>query len=68
MRVSVGGDFQMDGYHGDRDEVVFHFAPTRAHSVVVDVLDGFAGTLISDGCEAYKQCAANSDKVCHAAC
>ncbi len=54
--------------YGDRDEVVFHFAPTRAYSVVVDVLGGFAGTLITDGYEAYKQYAAKSDKVCHAAC
>ncbi len=54
--------------YGDQDEVVFHFAPTRAHSVVHEMLDGVAGTLITDGYDAYKQYAAKSSKVCHAAC
>lgn len=53
---------------GDQDEVAFHFAPTRAHSVVFELLDGYAGTLVTDGYEAYKQFAAKNAEVCHAAC
>ncbi len=53
---------------GDKDEVAFHFAPTRSHSVVFELLGGYAGTLITDGYEAYKQFAAKSADVCHAAC
>jgi len=54
--------------YGDQDEVAFHFAPTRSHSVVHEMLDGYVGTLISDGYDAYKQYAAKSSQVCHAAC
>jgi len=54
--------------YGDQDEVAFHFAPTRSHSVVFEMLEGYAGTLITDGYEAYRKFAAKSDKVCHAAC
>jgi len=53
---------------GDQDEVAFHFAPTRSHSVVFELLDGYAGTLVTDGYEAYKQFAAKNAEVCHAAC
>ncbi len=53
---------------GDQNEVAFHFAPTRSHSVVFELLDGYAGTLVTDGYEAYKQFAAKNDDVCHAAC
>ena len=53
---------------GDQDEVAFHFAPTRSHSVVFEMLDGYAGTLVTDGYEAYKQFAAKNTEVCHAAC
>lgn len=54
--------------YGDRDEVSFHFATTRSHSVVDELLDGYAGTLLSDGYDAYSKFAARSDEVCHAAC
>ncbi len=54
--------------YGDQDEVAFHFAPTRSHSVVFEMLNGYAGTLITDGYEAYRKFAAKSGKVCHAAC
>jgi len=54
--------------YGDRDEVSFHFAPTRSHTVVFELLDGFAGTLVSDGYEAYEKFASQSAEVCHAAC
>jgi len=53
---------------GDQNEVAFHFAPTRSHSVVFELLGGYAGTLVTDGYEAYRQYAAKSADVCHAAC
>lgn len=53
---------------GDQNEVAFHFAPTRSHSVVFELLDGYAGTLVTDGYEAYKKFASKSADVCHAAC
>jgi transposase len=53
---------------GDQNEVAFHFSPTRSHSVVFEVLDGYAGTLITDGYEAYKNYAKKFSDVCHAAC
>ncbi len=43
---------------GDRDEVVFHFAPSRAHHHVERFLGDFEGTLVSDGCGAYEAWAA----------
>ncbi len=54
--------------YGDHDEVAFHFAPTRAHKVVGEVLDKFKGTLISDGYDAYDKFAARTTDVRHAAC
>ncbi len=43
---------------GDRDEVVFHFAPSRAHHHVERFLGDFEGTLVSDGYGAYEAYAA----------
>ena len=54
--------------YGDRDEVAFHFAPTRAHKVVDELLSGFSGTLVSDGYDAYEKFAARNTDVRHAAC
>ena len=54
--------------YGDGDEVVFHFAPTRAHKVVDDLLAGFSGTLVTDGYDAYEKFAARNGDVRHAAC
>ena len=39
--------------YGDRDEVAFPFAPTRAHRYVEEFLGGFQGTLLTDGSDAY---------------
>ena len=39
---------------GDRDEVVFPFAPSRAHHHVERFLGDFEGTLVSDGYGAYE--------------
>lgn len=54
--------------YGDKDEVTFHFAATRSHSVVLELLDGYTGTLLTDGYEAYEAFVSRSDDVCHAAC
>ena len=54
--------------YGDRDEVVFPFAPTRAHTVVGELLKGFTGTLLSDGYKAYENYAALMDNIVHAQC
>jgi transposase len=54
--------------YGDKDEVCFHFAPTRSHAVVPDLLAGFRGTLLSDGYGAYEKYASKSATVRHAAC
>lgn len=54
--------------YGDQDEVAFHFAPTRAHAVVTQLLGGYTGTLVTDGYEAYEKFAARNQDVRHAAC
>ncbi len=67
-----GGGKMNTGYFwplfGDQNEVAFHFAPTRSHSVVFELLDRYAGTLVTDGYEAYRKFASKSADVCHAAC
>ena len=40
--------------YGDQDEIVFHYAPTRQHRHVETFLNGFKGTLLSDGYAAYE--------------
>ena len=54
--------------YGDGDEVCFHFAPTRSHSVVPSLLRDFSGTLVTDGYEAYAKYASQRSAVRHAAC
>lgn len=54
--------------YGDRDEVAFPYAPTRAHAHVEQLLAGFAGTLVSDGYEAYARFAERQDAIVHALC
>ena len=54
--------------YGDRHEVCFHFAPTRAHSVVTSLLADFQGTLLSDGYDAYTSYVSQSSGVRHASC
>ena len=39
--------------YGDSDEVVFHYAPSRAHHHVHAFLGNFRGTLLSDGYDGY---------------
>ena len=54
--------------YGEDEEIVFHYAPSRAHSHVQTFLGTFQGTLLSDGYEAYAAYARNNDGVTHAEC
>ena len=54
--------------YGDADEMVFHYAPSRAHSHVQAFLGDFNGTLLSDGYDAYAAYARQKDTVVHAQC
>ena len=54
---------------GDRNEIVFHYAPSRAHGHVHEFLGDFEGTLLSDGYQAYQAYAlARGEAVTRAAC
>ena len=55
--------------YGDADEVVFHYAPSRAHRHVHAFLGEYCGTLLSDGYEAYAAYATQRPgEVIHALC
>ena len=54
--------------YGERDEIVFRYAPDRAHRHVKDWLGDFRGTLLSDGYDAYAAYARNQPGVTHAQC
>lgn len=54
--------------YGDADEMVFRYAPSRAHSHVQTFLGDYSGTLLSDGYEAYAAYARGKDSVTHAQC
>jgi transposase len=54
--------------YGDADEMVFHYATSRAHEHVQAFLGDFNGTLLSDGYEAYATYARQQASVIHAQC
>jgi hypothetical protein len=54
--------------YGERDEVVFHYAPSREQRHVETFLAGFNGTLLTDGYAAYTAYAAKKDGLTHANC
>lgn len=54
--------------YGDRAEIVFPFAPTRAASFVTETLHGFGGVLLTDGYVAYERYAEQVNSVVHAQC
>jgi transposase len=55
--------------YGDKDEIVFTYANTRARSHIEKVLAvHFQGTLLSDGYVAYARYTADRDDVVHAQC
>ena len=53
--------------YGEADEIVFHYAPSRAHKHVEAFLGDFQGTLLSDGYAAYAAYAKRRD-IAHAQC
>jgi hypothetical protein len=54
--------------YGDRDEVIFPYASSRAHQHVEAFLGAFEGTLLTDGYGAYPAYAERRAKVEHALC
>ena len=50
--------------YGDADEVVFHYAPSRAHRHVHAFLGEYCGTLLSDGYDGYSAYAKRSPWFC----
>jgi len=54
--------------YGEEDEIVFHYAPSRAHGHVQAILGAFHGTLLSDGYEAYTAYAKHNEGVTQAGC
>jgi transposase len=54
--------------YGDRREVVFPFSESRSGKFVHELLDGYAGVLVSDGYVAYERYAAQVNDVVHAQC
>lgn len=54
--------------HGDRNEVVFPFATTRAAKVVQETLREYAGVLLTDGYEVYERYAASINGMVRAQC
>lgn len=54
--------------YGEDDEIVFHYAPSRAHHHVQTFLGAFSATLLSDGYEAYAAYARHNAQVTHASC
>jgi transposase len=54
--------------YGDRNEVAFPYASSRAHKHVEEILGEFEGTLLSDGFAGYERYAEQRDAVVHAQC
>lgn len=54
--------------YGHLDEVAFHFAKTRSHTVLDEVLKNYAGTAITDGYGAYERFGKKLDRIQRAQC
>lgn len=54
--------------YGDRDEVYFSFSSTRAMEHVHTLLNGYEGTVLTDGYAAYESYAAKVEGITHALC
>lgn len=54
--------------YGDKDEIAFVFAASRAGKVAREALGEFCGVLISDGYKVYERLAETLDSVIHAQC
>jgi len=54
--------------YGDKDEVLFLYAPTRARAAVEPYIKEFCGTLITDGYTVYESICKTYEKIIHALC
>jgi transposase len=54
--------------YGDDDEVVFTYSRTRGHKHLLGTLEGFTGTLLTDGHGAYRRFVRKSQDIVHAQC
>lgn len=54
--------------YGSRDEILFHYSPSRSATVLDDILEGFQGTLLTDGYAAYTSFVSGQPGVVHAQC
>jgi transposase len=54
--------------YGEQDEVAFPYAPSRSKRHVEEILGAFAGTLITDGYDAYERYVERRDELTHALC
>ncbi|NIR53080.1 MAG: IS66 family transposase [Phycisphaerae bacterium] len=55
-------------FYGDNDEICFTFSGSRAQQHLWKQLDGYQGTILSDGYSAYERYAQASEQVTHAQC
>lgn len=54
--------------HGDKQEVVFVYSPSRARAVINELLTGFNGTLLTDGYKPYASFVKDNPGVRHGQC
>jgi transposase len=54
--------------YGDKDEIAFPFAATRAERVVREVLGTFCGVLLTDGYKVYDRFVRSEEAIVHAQC
>lgn len=54
--------------YGEHNEIVFHYDRSRGTQVVSDLLEGFQGTLLTDGYIVYERFVAATKGVLHAQC
>ncbi len=54
--------------YGDQDEVYFSFSPSRATAHLETLLNGYTGTLVTDGYAAYDRFSAKVEGITHAQC
>lgn len=54
--------------YGDKEEVAFPFAPSRAERVAREVLGEYCGTLVTDGYKVYEAVVGAQDQIIHAQC
>ena len=71
-RAGRGNGKMRQGYfwalYGDKDEVAFLYAPSRAAKIINSVLVNFEGTLLTDGYKAYEAFARLKPEVTLAGC